>query len=181
VQSQEAQKPTLKTASLLVAALTGTFLSILLQGFIAGISNNYFHYSIVDDLYNDPAFQSDEYIQSLRHFFSGLWIAVKLVFPKDNFFSVFLLLHILGRFLAFLGFLLCAKHLGLSGVRQTALLTLFIAVTPLMRGGSVAGNSGLFSIYFSHSDMGIGLTLICLYLLISQRLIATLALNGVLF
>src|SRR5689334_18483249 len=67
----------------LLIALYGAVLSICLQGFIAGIGNNVFHYPILTRLYDLPQFTKDPYIQSLRNYASLFWIIGRYIIPNN--------------------------------------------------------------------------------------------------
>lgn len=159
----------------------GALLSILLQGFLAGGGNNFFHLPIVMGLFDEKQFATDPYIQSLRNFSSLIWALFPRLTSDTAITASFQLLHILSRSLFFVGFVLCASTLGVTSWAQRIVLVLLLAVTPLMTGTGAAGNGGLFIGSFTHSEVGNGLTLIGLYLAMRERWIAALTVNAVMF
>src|SRR6185437_3238014 len=58
----------------LAVAAVGAALSLLHKGFVFGIENNIFHLPIVASLYDEPQYHDDMFIQSLRHYSSGVWL-----------------------------------------------------------------------------------------------------------
>ncbi len=167
----------------LIIALLGALLSVAVSGFLFGADNNVFHLPIVDALYDEPAFAHDPFIQSLRFYASGLWLALRGVGRSMDPFWLFLGLHIAARFLAFVGFLACADCLGLRTREARALFAAMIALTPLLlrREGSYAGIGDLFSIALTHTSFTLGLTLLMLASLARGHWARALGLNGVVF
>ncbi len=162
-------------------ALAGAIVSVLLQGFHFGGSNNIFHLPILFDLYNEQAFADDVYIQSLRYFSSSYWSIVKPFITEDNAKPAFLALHLFTRTMCFWGFLLCASLLKIHRLGDQLLFAGIVAIIPAMRGASAAGAGGLFNADLTHSELANALTLFMLYWLISGRVALALAVNGAIF
>lgn len=164
-----------------IAALGGTLLSLAATGFVFGHNNNVFHLPIVAGLYDEPQFANDAFIQSLRHYAAGPWIllagSVKYIDPYWSFLALFAA----GRFLAIAGFLACARLVGIDRLSHQLVFALLIATTHLLRGGSMAGDGGLFINYFTHSELANGLFLFALAFAIQRRIAATLAITGLIF
>ncbi len=162
-------------------AAAGTILSVAFTGFVLGASNNLFHLPIVAALFDEPQYRDDAFIQSLRHFSSGLWLLLSGSEKYIDPYWLFLGLHILSRFLAFSGFLACAGLLGVRSRADIAAFTAMLAVCSLMQGASYAGAGGLFFATFTHSEVANGLTLFMIYFIVRGRLVPSFAMNGAIF
>jgi hypothetical protein len=166
---------------LFVTAALGAALSLLVTGFIFGTNNNLFDLPIIGRLYDAPQFRDDTFIQSLRFFAAGPFLVLqgadRVIAPAH----LFLLLAYLSRLLSFLGFLACARLLGVTGWYRRALFATLLAFTSLMQGYSFAGDDGLFINYFTHSEIANGLTLLAFYYAARGRLIEAFAMNGFVF
>ncbi len=167
--------------TMMVAAVASA-VSLLHKGFVFGIENNIFHLPIVAGLYNEPQYQDDAFIQSLRHFSSGLW------FLLDNFENrfgqtqlLFLVLTYLSRWLCFVGFLCCASLLGIADRRDKIIFSLIICFTSFLEGNSYAGSGGLFLNYFTHSEIANGTVLLAIYFAAKGRFTAATVALGVTF
>lgn len=169
------------TAGFLIAAAIGALISVVSIGFVFGIENNVYHLPIVGAIYEEPQFAQDPFIQSLRFYASGLWLLLRGVDRHVDPYWLFLALHYLSRFLAFVGFLACADLLGVRSRKERALFAGLLCLTALLRVTSYAGNGALFTNYFSHSAIANGLTLITLYFAVRGRLIPAFAVNGAAF
>jgi hypothetical protein len=162
-------------------AAIGSLLSVLITGFVLGSSNNLFHLPIVAGLFDEPQYKDDAFIQSLRYFASGVWLLLRGSEKYIDPFWLFLGLHILTRFVAFLGFLACASLIGIRSRADIVIFILLLSACSLSRGASYAGAGGLFTNIFTHSELANGLTLIALYLMARGRIAASFAMNGVVF
>lgn len=169
------------TAQTLALGALGAVASVLMTGFVVGSSNNLFHLPIVASLYDEPQFARDTFVQSLRFFASGVWLLLRGAASDVDIHSLFLGLHVASRFLTFLGLLLCAELVGITGLRKKAIFTALIGLTTLMRGASYAGSGGLFFSAFTHSEIANGLSLLMIYLLVRGRIGPAFALNGLVF
>jgi hypothetical protein len=163
------------------AAFFGAVLSMLITGYVFPNMNNVFHVPIVAELYKEPEFASDLFIQSLKYFSSGLWLvlagSVQWIEPVRLFF----LLLLLSRLLSFIGFLACADHFGVREPRQRFLFAALISVTSLMQTPSFAGDGGLFLNYFTHSEIANGIFLLAVYAVLRGRFTFALCSVGVTF
>ena len=166
---------------LLVLAAVAAAASLALSGYQFGIINNLFHLPIVAALYDEPQFSGDPFIQSLRHYASGVWMllqgSARYVAP----YWLFLGLDYLSRLLSFVGFLCCGGLLGISTGRQRVVFVVVLCFSSLLHGYSYPGNGGLFINYFSQSEMANGTILLAIYFAARGRLAAALALVGVTF
>ncbi len=166
---------------LIAFALLGGLLSLIVIGYIFGGDNNFFHLPIVAQLYNEPQFAHDPFIQSLRFYASGFWFLLK---GSDHYIDpawLFLVCLYFSRVVLFTGFLACADRLGIRSRRQRLIFILMLSFTSLLRGSSYAGNGELFIPYFSHSEIASGLNLISLSFIIRGRLASALVTNGLVF
>jgi hypothetical protein len=159
----------------------GSLLSIAITGFVFGVDGNEFHLPIVGSLYNESQFTDDPFIQSLRHFASGVWLLLEGVDRYVDPYWIFLGGHFLSRFLSFAGFLFCADMLGVRTNKQRTAFTIILALSGLLTTYSYVGRGGIFLNYFNHSEVANGLSLICLGFLCRKNLIWTYASNGIVF
>src|ERR1700679_2919241 len=60
-------------ATICVAA---ALLSCIFTGYVFGVSNQHYYLPIVERLYDEPQFKNDVFIQSLRYYASGIWLAI---------------------------------------------------------------------------------------------------------
>ena len=166
---------------LLIAAVASA-LSMISTGFLFGIDNNVFHLPIVAGLYDEPQFHDDAFIQSLRHFASGIWL---LLSRFDTYLGhtqgLFLGLAYLSRLLSFIGLLCCASLVGIVGTRDRMVFSLLICITTILTGGSYGGLGGLFLNYFTHSEIANGTMLLAIYFAAKGRFTAATILVGATF
>lgn len=141
------------TGGFLLAAVAGTLLSMARTGLVSGISNNMLHFPILAGLAKLPQFAADPFIQSLRYYSSGLWLALAGAAPGDAAFPLLLGLAVASRFLALVGFLACANVIGIRDRKGRLLFAVLIAFSSVMNGYSAAGQGGLFINYFTHSEL----------------------------
>lgn len=161
----------------LLAILAG-MLSVCLSGYAFGIGNNLFHLPIVAGLPDMPQFEEDMFIQSLHHFSSGLWMLLEGADQIVPAYWLFLILLLVSRALTFWGVLFCCQTLGISSLTDRLVLTGALLTGQLMYVYSFAGAGGIFVNAFTHSEIANGLTLISLGLVLRNRLVAGLAVNG---
>lgn len=166
---------------LLLVSLLGAALSLIVTGFVFGANNNIYHLPIVASLYDEPQFAHDPFIQSLRYFASGFWLLFRGTSESINPYWLFLVSDYVSRVIAFAGFLFCAELLGIKSLKQKAIFVVILAFTALLRGIAVAGAGGLFMYCFTHSEIGNGLSLLCLGLIIRRKIGWALAVNGLVF
>lgn len=164
-----------------LAAMAGALLSLLVSGFSFPQNNNIFHLPIVGALYDRPQFSDDVFIQSLRHFSSGIWLLLEGADRWIALDPLFLVLLFASRLLSVLGFLACADHFGIKSLGQRLAFAALIALSPFMTATSIAGGGGLFLDYFTHSEIANGLFLLGVFALIRGRLALSLSLTGLTF
>src|SRR5271154_4863226 len=141
----------------LVVAAIASALSLLHKGFVFGIENNLFHLPIVAGLFNEPQYQDDAFIQSLRHFSSGLWLLLQAYTTDfDRAQLLFLLLACLSRLINFVGFLCCASLVGVVERRDKIIFSLIICFISFLDGDAYAGTGGMFLNNFTHSEVANG-------------------------
>ncbi|GLR89332.1 DUF6798 domain-containing protein [Bradyrhizobium iriomotense] len=166
----------------LTIAVAGSLLSILTSGYVFGVENNIFHLPIVAGLYNEPQYQDDAFIQSMRYFASGIWIVLA---DTQKYFGhteqIFFALNFLSRLLSVLGFLCCASLLGITDRRDRIVFTLLICSMPLLFGYIPAGTGGLFINCFTHSEIANGTILLGVYFAARARFTAATVALGVTF
>ncbi len=159
-----AQSVSTPFADTLVIATVAAALSMLFTGYVFGIENNLFHLPVVAGLYDEPQFRDDAFIQSLRHFASGVWLLLdntQRYFPRTD--LLFFGLDCLSRLLTFIGLLACASLLGIVTRRQKIVFALLATTTPFLIGFSPAGTGGLIVCYFTHSEVANGPLLLAIY------------------
>ena len=166
---------------LLLIATAGSLLSIIATGFVVGVRNDVYYLPIVHAIYDEPQFARDAFIQSLRHFSSGLWMILSGSAGHVDSYWLLLCLDYLSRFLTFAGFLACATLFGVRTRQEAALFTALLCTTSLLRGQSLAGDGGLFINYFTHSEIANGLTLLMLFFLVRGRIATAIFINGLVF
>lgn len=164
-----------------VAAIGGALLSLVVTGYAFPAGNNVFHLPIVARLWDLPEFADDAFVQSLRHFSSGLWMVLAGSADRVEPRVLFLVLLVFSRLLSFLGFLACADHFGIREAKRRFLFAGLIAVTPLMQSLSFAGRGGLFIDTFTHSEVANGLFLLALWAALSGRFALSLSTIGAVF
>ena len=106
-------------------------------------------------------------------------MAFQSVATHLNISLTFLCLLFFSRFLIFVGFLLCARLLGLRSLPAYIFFSVIIVASFLMSDASLAGNNGLFVGYFGHSEIGNGLFLISLAQAIERKPALAMAILGV--
>lgn len=170
------------TVETLVVAMALAVLSLLHTGFVFGIENNLFHLPIIAGLYHEPQYQDDAFIQSLRHFASGVWLMLagterSFGHPELQFFA----LQYLSRLLTFTGLLCCASLLGIVERREKIVFGLIVCFHVVLAGYSHAGNGGLFLNYFTHSEMANGTVLLAIWFAAKGRFAAATVAAGATF
>lgn len=159
------------------AALT----SLVMTGYVFGINNNLFHLPIVDKLYDEPQFYDDKFIQSLHQFASGVWLLLE---GSSSWFDtelLFLFLIYLSRCLSFAGFLACAAHFGIKRRKERVLFAAVLCSTYILGSSSFAGTGGIFTNFFSHSEIANGLFLIGLAVLMYRKAAMAISTVGLAF
>jgi hypothetical protein len=162
-------------------AILGAALSLLTTGYVIGTKNNLFHLPIVGMLFDEPQFQHDAFIQSLRFYAAGPFLLLKGADRYVDPAKLFLALDALSRLVAFAGFLACATLLGITSRRDRIIFTVLIAFSRMLAGSSYAGDGGLFINYFTHAEFANGTSLLALYCAARARIVAAFALNGLVF
>lgn len=162
-------------------AMLGAALSLFVTGYVFGIANNLFHLPIIGRLYDEPQFRDDTYMQSLRFFAAGPFLLLQGADGALRPWSLFLILAYLSRLLTFVGFLACARLVGVVNRTDRLLFTVLLAFTGMLQGYSDAGGGGLFTNYFTHSEIANGLSLIAIYYAARGRLGEAFAINGMVF
>ena len=174
-----AEATTVQTA---VICAVAALLSCLFTGYVFGVSNQQFYLPIVDRLYDEPQFAGDAFMQSLRYFASGIWLAISAG-PKyaDHGATLLLALFYLSRWLSFVGFICCASLLGVITIRDRLIFCAIICFTALLDGNSFAGHGGLFVPLFTHSEVANGTILLAIYFAIRGRFTGALFWTGATF
>ena len=180
-QPGDGRSSTFDWPAYLVVTIAGSMVSMAITGFLFGTNNNVFHLPITAKLYDEPQFAQDAFIQSLRYYSSGLWLALQRVPPWVDTTYLFFAVACLSRFIYFAGFVACATLLGVRGRKERALFTALICSAILLRACSYAGGDNLFSNYCTHSDIANGLFLVALYFVVQGRIAIAIALAGLIF
>ena len=165
----------------LLTAILGALLSIVTTGYLYAVGNNVFHLPILASLYNEPQFQSDQFIQSLRFYAAGPWQALAGADRVIDPYYLFAILLFLSRLVCFLGFLACATLVNIISLRERLIFTVTIALCSPMHGLSLAGGGGLFIPEFTHSEVANGLTLLMLYFMVRKNLFWAIVFNALVF
>jgi hypothetical protein len=166
---------------ILFLSAVGSLALFVIVGFVLGINNNCFTLPIVADLFDEPQFAGDAFVQSLRFYSAGPWLLLSGLGKYVDAYWLYIGLLFLSQSLALAGFLACGSLLGVRALTQRILFTFLLCATPLLRGHSFAGDGGLFVNHFTHSEIANGLTLLLIYFLVRGRLIAALTMNGLIF
>ena len=169
-------------AETFLVALFASAISVLRTGFVFGLTNNLYHLPIVAGLYNEPQYQDDGFIQSLRYFASGVWLVLSGAEKYfDNVPLLFFILFFLSRLVSFVGFLCCASLLGVTERRDKIVFSLILCFIAFLDGYSYAGSGGLFINYFTHSEMANGVALLAIYFAARGRFTAAAVAVGMAF
>lgn len=164
-----------------VIAVLGATLSMVATGYVFGTGSNFYSLPVIGRLYDEPQFQSDVYMQSLRYYAAGPFLllrgADRFIDPR----SLFAALLFTSRLVLFVGFLACLRLLGVRRRGDRALAVILLAFTNILKGYSAAGSHGMFVEVFSHSEVADGWSLIALYFAARGRLATAFAFNGVTF
>ena len=170
------------SAQIALICVAAALLSCIFAGYVFGVSNQQQYLPIVDRLYDEPQFKDDIFIQSLRYYASGIWLVIGAG-PKyqDGGYVLLLVLFYLSRLLSFIGFVCCASQLGITSIRDRLIFCAIVCFTVLLDGNSFAGHGGLFLIFFTHSEIANGTTLIAIYFSIRSRFTAALFWTGATF
>lgn len=97
--------------------LLGTLLSLAMSGYVPLYNNNAYHLPILTGAYDLPQFQSDPFIQSLRHFSSGFWMLFAGIGKHVDPVLFLGFWMVASRLLFIVASLSVARALGFSGLR----------------------------------------------------------------
>lgn len=168
--------PTLALLAMAAAALT-----VWLQGFVFGWSNNLFQVPVVEGWPDEPAFADDSWVQSLRWFASWVWSFAALLAPLIGTENTFLALHLLSRCLLMLTAALLMRELGVRRLAAMATALLALALADGLHRASRVGGHDLYYWFFTHSGMTWPVILLSLLWLSQGRVVLAVASNGVTF
>lgn len=166
---------------LITISCCGGLLILLVRGFVFGVNNNLIHLPIIAKLYEEPQFESNTFIQSLRFFSAGPFLLLR---GADQYVDARLLfegLLLFSNILTMYGLLVCARLLGIVCRRDRCLFVVVTVFSQILNGYGFAGRGGLFLNYFTHTEVANGLTLIAFYYAATARLTHSFAINGVVF
>jgi hypothetical protein len=158
-----------------VAAATAV--SLGLQGFAFGVSNNAFHVPIVLGWFDLPEFADDTFHGSLRRFVSVVWPALRAITTEDNIVNVFFGAHVISRASALAAILYVLRRVHLSRSSSVIGLALLTAA-PTLYGYSRPAWHGLFVEYFTHTETTWAAILVALTAVVERRWIAAGAIAG---
>ncbi len=164
-----------------LAALLGTLVSLAATGFVFGLNNNLFHLPIVATSTTSRSIRTTRLSSRCATTPPGHGCCSRARLTHIDPYWLFLGLFAASRFIAVAGFLYCARLVGIEKLSQQLVFALLIATTHLLRGGSMAGDGGLFINYFTHSEIANGLFLFALAFAFRNRIIAAMALTGLTF
>jgi hypothetical protein len=140
-------------ALLFIAVVALSVVSIYVQGFGFGISNNVYHIPITLGLIDLPQFADDAFYQSLHGFVSPVWPLLSTFTNEGNIQTVFFVCHLVARILALLSLARLSIALGADALWQVSLLLVFAALSPLLLGATEFGAADLLDNFFSHSEL----------------------------
>ena len=167
-------------ASLPLLALLGTLVTIAVQGFAYGVSNNIFHIPLVLHDYALPQFANDAYQQTLPRYVSPIFPALSLVATRENLPFLFLAMHALGRALTLWAMLRVLQICGVTGLRLVFALALLV-VMPGLYGITELGRQELYPGYFTHTALAQAVLLWGIVRLLERRFVAACVLAAVAF
>lgn len=139
-------------AELLALAMLAALISVLFTGYVPVFSNNIYHLPILDRAWAKPQFADDPFVQSLRYFSSGFWLAVAGVGEWASPRLFLGLCFLLSRLAFFMACFAVAAALGYRGLRFNVVFASLLAASSLLRGATV-GEGALNIDYFSHSEL----------------------------
>ena len=139
--------------TVLACVCAATLGSLFVDGFQFGVHNNVYHVPYVLGWDRLPAFASDEFVQSLRHFTSAVWLMLRALCTEDNVQSVFLAAHVATRLATFAALAALVRQAGVTDRTGLALVLGLLAATPWMHGGSILAGHGMLINYFTHSEV----------------------------
>jgi|GEM_PF-6664727 len=166
---------------LVLLAAAAAALTVWLNGFVYGWSNNIFQIPFVERWFDEPAFADDTFVQTLRYFASWVWSFAALVAPAFGTEATVTGLHLVSRFLLLLTMALLLRHLGVRSIGALAAALLALAVTDALHRTSRVGGHDLYYWFFSHSGMTWPVILLSLLWLSQGRVVLAVASNGVTF
>lgn len=146
----------------LAASTALATLSIWLQGFRFGVSNNVFHIPFLLNWHEQEAFANDAFYQTLPRFTSGLLWLMRYGAAEDTLVSMFLGLHWAARVGTFIALMLILRHFLSGGVKQ-ALALVAVTSSPLMLTLSPIGKHDMLGDYFTHTEVTWPFAIISLY------------------
>jgi hypothetical protein len=154
--------------------------SVLLPGFAFPWSNNVFHLPIVLGYAASAEGPHDAFTQSLGNFVSAFWLVLRPFTTEGNAFTVFFIVHLIGRIGFVAGMFALARALGAG--RAIALGLAGIAgIAPIFKGVTVVGHTEILATYLSHTGFAIAMLPLCWWLLLRGRWLAGACAIGLLF
>jgi hypothetical protein len=162
-------------------ALMMAAVSIALQGFAFGVSNNIFHIPIVLRLYAMPQFAGDAYMQSLRDFVSPIYAVLALLADERSIAAWFFAGHVVARCLTFHALLRIVTACGVAPGPRLAAAAVALALCRCLLALSPVGADELLNNYFTHSDVAQALALYALGFLMRRALPPAALLAGLAF
>ena len=163
-----------------VFALLATLVSIAVQGFAYGVSNNVFHIPLILHDYAQPGFATDAYAQTLPRYVSPVFPALSLVATRDTLPTLFLVIHAIGRWATLWALLRILTLLGTSGPRL-AFAAAVLVVAPGLMGITDLGRQELLPAYFTHTALAQAALLWSVVHILQGRFIAACVLSAIAF
>jgi hypothetical protein len=165
-----------------IISVLAASLSVLFTGSVFGVYNHVFHLPIIHDLYSEDQFRNDAFVQSLRHYSSGIWLLLSgsSAYAGDGRWLFAVLLYA-SRLLSFSAILSCAVLVGVRTIRQQSVFSLIVCFTAFLDGASFAGHGGLFMRSFGHSEIAVGTLLFALSFAVRGRVAIATIWAGVTF
>lgn len=161
-------------------ALLATVVSVAVQGFAYGVSNNVFHIPLILHDYAQPGFANDAYAQTLPRYVSPIFPALSVIATRDNLPTLFLLVHAIGRWATLWAMLRILALLGTSGPRLVFAIAVLV-VAPGLMGITELGRQELLPGYFTHTALAQAALLWSIVHILKARFVAACMLAAVAF
>lgn len=159
VEPLTATEGTREIAVLWMLAALAASVSVTVQGFGFGYSNNVFHIPIVLGLPAIAQFRDDAFYQSLGNFVSVVFPLLRVVATERNIAALFLGAHVIARTIAIFALLRMIALTARTPIVLTVLFAGALAISPLLDGVSPIGGHDLFLGYFTHSELATAVAL----------------------
>lgn len=161
--------------------LAATALSVLFQGFDLGVGNNQIELLILNHSSNPSLYPDDPFVETLTNYFSIFWWALSLITWVQDWYPLFLVLHIASRF--FLLYVIYSWFLVLMPRNNLVSLfsTLIFGLLPTLMRDTMLGRGSLLLFYLEHSSLSLALLLWAFKLSYSRKFFSSAVVCGFAF